>query len=108
MPSSDPTERALVARIAANERWSREPDRAAATAPARAALLAKFERQVDPDGTLPPQERARRAEHARKAHFTRLALASARSRRRAREFTAEAEAAEAELADAEVATGGAA
>ena len=59
--------------------------------------MARFEIQVDPKGTLPPDERARRAEHARKAHFQRLALASARSRRRAKELVAEAEAAEAEL-----------
>lgn len=38
-----------------------------------------------------------RAEHLRKAHFQRLALASARARRQARELTAAAEAAEAEL-----------
>lgn len=91
-------ERKLAARIAAHDRWARVPDRAAATAPARAALMAKFERQVDPDGSLPPDERAKRAEHARKAHFARLCLASARSRRKSREFAAESEAAEAELA----------
>jgi hypothetical protein len=43
-------------------------------------MLDKFEEQVDPDGTLPPAERAKRAEHARKAHFKRLALKSARAR----------------------------
>ncbi|MGH3968275.1 MAG: hypothetical protein ACRDTV_09240 [Mycobacterium sp.] len=41
----------------------------------------KFERQVDPDGKLSPAERAKRAEHARKAYFARLALKSARVRR---------------------------
>jgi len=91
-------ERTLAAKIAAHERWSRVPDRTAATAPARAALMAKFEHQVDPDGTLPPEERARRAEHARKAFFGRLALASARARRKGREAAAEGKAAEAELA----------
>ena len=55
-------------------------DAAAHTAPARAAFLARFEREVDPDGTRDPAERARRAEHARKAYFLRLALASAHSR----------------------------
>jgi hypothetical protein len=43
----------------------------------------RFERQVDPDGTLKPEERARRAGHARKAYFTRLALRSAQARRQA-------------------------
>lgn len=82
MPSSVPHERALIARIAAHESWARTPDRAARTAHARAAATAKFETQVDPDGVLSPAERARRAESARKAHFTRLALRSAQARRR--------------------------
>ena len=56
-----PHDRALVARIAAAERWARTADRTAATAPARRGLAAKFEREADPDGVLPPDERARRA-----------------------------------------------
>ncbi|GAA2185018.1 hypothetical protein GCM10009785_35100 [Brooklawnia cerclae] len=98
--SAPPSERALVGRIAANERWAREPDRSAATAPARAAMLAKFEREVDPDGVLTPEERARRAGHAKKAYFTRLALKSARARRRSKELADEAAQADAELAAA--------
>jgi hypothetical protein len=38
--------------------------------------------EVYPDGRLPESERARRLEHARSAHFKRLALASAKKRRR--------------------------
>jgi hypothetical protein len=45
-------------------------------------MLDKFETQVDPEGKLSPAERAVRAEHARKAHFKRLALRSAQVRRR--------------------------
>jgi hypothetical protein len=45
-------------------------------------MLDKFEREVDPNNELSPAERAIRAEHLRKAHFKRLALKSARSRRR--------------------------
>ncbi len=52
------------------------------TGPARAAFLAKFEHGVDPERVLAPEERARRAEFARKAHMTKLALASAMARRR--------------------------
>lgn len=78
-----PSDRALIARLAAHESWARTADPSARTAPARKAALERFERQVDPDGTLHPAERARRAEHARKAYFTRLALASAKARRRA-------------------------
>lgn len=92
------SERKLSAQIAAHESWANTPDRSARTAPARAALMAKFEREADPAGTLLPAERARRAEHLRKAHFQRLALASAKSRRRAKEATESAQAAEAQLA----------
>jgi len=51
------------------------------TAPARAAFLARFEADVDPEGALAPEERTRRAVCARKAHFAMLALKSARARR---------------------------
>lgn len=76
------SERVLRGQIAAHESWSRTDDRSARTANARTAFLDKFEKQVDPDGKLAPAERAQRAEHARKAHFKRLALASAKARRR--------------------------
>lgn len=52
------------------------------TAPARAAFLARFEIEVDPEGTLAPAERARRAEMAKRAYFTRLAYRSAQARRK--------------------------
>jgi hypothetical protein len=55
------------------------------TANGRAAFLARFEAEVDPDGILPPEERRRRAEHARSAYFTRLALAAVKARRRQRD-----------------------
>lgn len=74
------TQRRLAASIAANESWAKTPDRSARTAPARAALMAKFENQADPDGVLLPAERARRAESLRKAHFQRLALRSVKAR----------------------------
>ncbi|MFY9219872.1 MAG: hypothetical protein WAO40_04945 [Candidatus Nanopelagicales bacterium] len=77
---SDP-DRILLARIAAHERWAKEPDRTAATARARQAAMDRFEHQVDPDGTLSPQERAKRASHARSAYFARLARKSAQARR---------------------------
>lgn len=75
----------LRGRIAANERWAHTDDRTAATAPARAALDARFEAEVDPDGKLDPDERARRVASKRRAYFGRLALLSAQSRRRAAE-----------------------
>ena len=75
-------DRSLIARLAAHESWANTADPSARTAPARRALLDRFERQVDPDGVLSPAERARRAGHARKAYFTRLALRSAQARRK--------------------------
>ena len=75
-------DRSLIARLAAHESWARTTDPSARTEPARRALLDRFEREVDPDGLLPPDERTRRAAHARKAYFTRLALRSAQARRR--------------------------
>jgi Helix-turn-helix domain len=78
--TSSPARRALRARMAAHHLHAGIPDAAAHTAPARAAFLGRFEREVDPDGVLDPRERARRAQHARKAYFLRLALASAHAR----------------------------
>lgn len=73
-------DRVLRARIAAHEKWAKH-DRVDGTAKARAAFLDRFERQVDPDCVLDPKERRCRAESARKAYFTRLAMKSARARR---------------------------
>ena len=53
---------------------------AANAARGQAGLLARFEREVDADGTLTPAERHRRAESARKAHMLRLSAASAKVR----------------------------
>lgn len=75
-----PEQRKLRAQIAANTRLAAE-DPVEMTAPARKAFLDRFEKQVDPDGTLDPAERGRRAEHARRAYFQRLALKSAQARR---------------------------
>jgi hypothetical protein len=41
-----------------------------------------WEQQVDPNNALDPSERARRAGHAKKAYFTKLAMASAKARRK--------------------------
>jgi hypothetical protein len=80
MPAgSTPQQRALAARVAAHSKWSKT-DPVEGTAAARQAFLDRFEREVDPLGLLDPAERHRRAEHARKAYFTRLALASAKAR----------------------------
>ena len=69
-------------RIGAHVSWSRTINRTARTEPGRNGFLARFEREVDPEGVLPEGERARRAEHARKAYMQKLALASAAQRRK--------------------------
>ena len=51
-------DRSLIARLAAHESWARTTDPSARTEPARRALLARFEREVDPDGLLSAEERA--------------------------------------------------
>lgn len=76
-----PEQKSLAGRIAAHSKWAKA-DPVAGTAAARKAALDRFEREVDPDGTLDPAERARRAEHARKAYFSQLALKSAKARSR--------------------------
>lgn len=75
-----PEQRILRASIAAHAQWAAEPNRSARTALARKAANDRFERQVDPDGVLPSEERARRAGNARRAHMRSLALRSARKR----------------------------
>jgi hypothetical protein len=59
-------------------------DCVATTAAAREAFLRRFEDEVDPERRLPEMERQRRAAAARNAYFTRLALWSARARRKRR------------------------
>ena len=81
LPSMTPSERVLRARIGAYALHAKRDPRET-TAAARHAFLSKFETEVDPEGILPSAERQRRAEAARKAHFTRLALKSAQARRK--------------------------
>jgi hypothetical protein len=83
-PSSERSKRVLQARMAAHALHAKVTDPAAHTAPARQSFLSRFEREVDPEGLLTPQERARRAEHAKKAYFLRLAAASSTARSKKR------------------------
>jgi hypothetical protein len=78
--ASDNEDRVLRARIAAHVLHAQISDETEHTAAARAAFLSRFEREVDPDGVLDPEERARRADHAKMAYFLRLALASSKAR----------------------------
>jgi len=71
---------ALIGRIGAYVTHSRHDPRET-TRKARESFLARFEREVDPDGALPVNERQRRAESARRAYFSKLAYESAKARR---------------------------
>jgi hypothetical protein len=75
-----PTERGLRARLAAHAMHARH-DARQTTVNGRVAFLVRFEREVDPEGALDPDERRRRAENARRAYFARLQFASAKARR---------------------------
>jgi hypothetical protein len=79
MDEAERASRALRGRIGAH-RLHATHDPRETTKAARLAFWSSFEREVDPDGLLSPEERARRASHARAAHFARLAYLSARAR----------------------------
>lgn len=80
-----PTEKRLRGRIG-GLRVMALNDSAVIAARARAgqteSLNAQLLAEIDPDGSLSPEERARRLAFARRAHYTALALKSAAARRR--------------------------
>jgi hypothetical protein len=80
--TSTSAELSLAGKLGAHKSWAQTDNRSARTYPARMAFLAKFEREADPNNELLPAERAKRAENLRKAHYARMALKSAQSRRR--------------------------
>jgi hypothetical protein len=55
-------------------------DGVAGTEKARAAAMARFELEVDPEGVLPAKERQRRALAARRLFYTRISQKAARQR----------------------------
>lgn len=79
-----PAERTLRARIAAHSSWANTPDRTARARKAVDATLARFERQVDPEGHFSPAQRRQMAESARRAHMARLSARAAQARKEKR------------------------
>jgi hypothetical protein len=73
-------QRSLAAKVAVHAQLAKCEDWTARTEPARKAAWDRFEHEVDPEGRLDPVQRAKMADQARKAYFTRLALASAKAR----------------------------
>lgn len=78
--SIDPEIQSLRQRLKSLERWARTVDRAGATAAARKAAEDRFDKMV-PAEITDPELRAKSAECFRKAHYTRMALESAKVRK---------------------------
>lgn len=79
------TEQRLQRVAAVHASWANTDDVAARMAPAWEARDARFLKQADPRGVLPPAERERRAAALRKAFYADMARKSAKSRRLRRE-----------------------
>jgi hypothetical protein len=77
-----PEQRRLRAQIAANARWSRPFAREDQAAAARAAILARYEREADPTRALPPGGLAPLAKAKAREHSARLNAAKARKKGR--------------------------
>jgi hypothetical protein len=80
-----PAERSLRAQLASYRSWANTADVAARTRPgldaANAANQIRYENEVDPDRVLHPEERARRAEAAKRAYMAELSFKAAKARR---------------------------
>lgn len=68
MPFKDRTQ----AQIAAHKSWARTKDRSQRTAAGRAALDARLALEVDPDGEMSPDDRAKAIQNARRARMLEL------------------------------------
>lgn len=77
----DPAERRRRSSIAGLTGWANTKDRRARARHAGAGLYRKFEREVDPDGTMPPRERAARAKTLYKLHLAKMTQRSIEARR---------------------------
>jgi hypothetical protein len=75
-----PEQRRLRAQNAANARWSRYMAREDQAYVARQAIYERLAREVDPDGTVPPRERAILVRNAAKRLAARLNAAKAAKR----------------------------
>jgi hypothetical protein len=78
---SDVEEARTWGRIGGLTAWSRN-DVETMIGPAHRGFRARFEKLVDPAGTLDPAERAKRADRARHAYMLTLSARSAEARRK--------------------------
>lgn len=84
-----PEERKLRARAAA---YALHAQGGTSTKAGTRSFLERFERQVDPEGLLPIEERTRRALLARKSYMSLLGMKAAKARRLAADRGAAADA----------------
>lgn len=75
-----PEERRARARLAAHSRWARPNAREEQAEAARAAMWKRFEKQVDPNGELPEDQRQVLAMNAAKAYSAKMNLGKSRKR----------------------------
>lgn len=75
-----PEQRHLRAQIAANARWSRYHAREDHSDVMKEVMRARLEREVDPEGKLPPAERAKLMRAAGRRKSAELNAAKARKR----------------------------
>lgn len=80
-----PAQRSLRARMASHASWANTTDPGARSRAGRDAAFRQFEDQVDPDRTLPADERLRRAKSAQRARMSQLAYQREAAKRAARE-----------------------
>jgi hypothetical protein len=76
-------QRELAASIGSLTRWSRvhgDTARRDALAPARAGLRSRWEQEADPEGQLSAEDLDAAVDRLKKAHYRRMALASAKAR----------------------------
>ena len=79
-----PAQRIERAKIAANARWGREPDRLAATKPGRDAAFQKLLDEADPEGVLSEAERLKRARNLQLEQMARVRFLALKARSRQR------------------------
>ncbi|MGH3377923.1 MAG: hypothetical protein ACRDP6_24635 [Actinoallomurus sp.] len=78
------SQHAINGRIGIRTRLSKttKADRELQATKGQAGLLARFEREVDPEGLMSEADRVEAAQQLRRAHMGRIAKASAASRRK--------------------------
>src|SRR5271154_6980552 len=76
-----PQQRKLRASKAGLTGWDNTVDRSARARHANAGLIAKWEREIDPDGTMDRQELARRVKTKQKLHMADMSWKAVQARR---------------------------